>query len=61
MALLGGWGMSLLGFTLSRPNRTLWVIDEKGVIFDRRVPVGALESAAQALQILQRMPAPAGL
>ena len=55
----GAWGVDLKIIKLNTTNRTLWVLDENGVIFARHVPVMPWDSSKRALDALASMPRPA--
>jgi thioredoxin-dependent peroxiredoxin len=48
-------GVSLLGLNVPGSNRTLWVIDQNGVIFERHVPVAPWGNVAKAMAALTRL------
>jgi thioredoxin-dependent peroxiredoxin len=51
---LGAWGIAKDGFTLEATNRTLWIVDEVGRLFEKHVPVG-LQNGTIALKALDQM------
>jgi thioredoxin-dependent peroxiredoxin len=56
LSAFGVWGLDLKLIKLNRTNRTLWVLDENGVIFARHAPVMLWESSKRALDALASMP-----
>jgi thioredoxin-dependent peroxiredoxin len=52
----GAWGMSIASLIkLPIATRSVWVIDENGIILDGKVGVGPGESLARALTAIERL------
>lgn len=52
----GAWGMSITSLIkLPIATRSVWVIDENGIILDGKVGVGPGESVARALTAIERL------
>lgn len=54
----GAWGVSLADFTVNAANRTLWIVDEDGYLFEKHVPVSIRngEIALKALELMDQEP-----
>lgn len=59
--LLGAGKSKLLGMTVMRAQRGVWVFDENGVLVDSRFSQWPNDSVHFALDVLNRMPAPASM
>lgn len=51
----------MFGIIPIRAQRGVWVIDERGLLVDLKLPVGPRESASFALNVLARLSAPASV